>query len=86
MVEESDIKRKKFTGKEKCFDSEKFALEAVMKKKSKSGDVVKPMPANTAMGRARVVSQERGSPSWTSVVAEVHVDPSSGETTLKKLN
>ena len=51
----------------------------------KSGYGVKPMPANTAMGIASVASQERGSPSWTSVVAEVHVDPSSGEPTLKKL-
>ena len=51
----------------------------------KSGYGVKPMPENTAMGIASVASQERGSPSWTAVVAEVHVDPSSGEPTLKKI-
>ena len=34
------MKRKKFKGKAKCFDSEKFALDAVMKRKIKSGDVV----------------------------------------------
>ena len=51
----------------------------------KAGYGVKPMPENTAMGIASVASQERGSPSWTAVVAEVHVDPSSGEPTLKKI-
>jgi len=34
------MKRKKFKGKAKCFDSEKFALDAVMKRKIKPGDVV----------------------------------------------
>ena len=34
------MKRKKFKGKAKCFDSEKFALDAVLKKKIKPGDVV----------------------------------------------
>ena len=51
----------------------------------KAGYGVKPMPENTAQGIASVASQERGSPSWTAVVAEVHVDPSSGEPTLNKL-
>ena len=51
----------------------------------KAGYGVKPMPENTAQGIAAVASQERGSPSWTAVVAEVHVDPSSGEPTLNKL-
>ena len=34
------MKRRKFKGKAKCFNSEKFALDAVMKRKIKSGDVV----------------------------------------------
>ena len=51
----------------------------------KAGYGVKPMPENTAQGIAAVASQERGSPAWTAVVAEVHVDPSSGEPTLNKL-
>jgi dihydroxy-acid dehydratase len=34
------MKRKKFKGKAKCFDSEKYALDAVLKRKIKPGDVV----------------------------------------------
>ena len=51
----------------------------------RAGYGVKPMPANTAQGIAAVASQERGSPTWTAAVAEVHVDPSSGEPTLTKM-
>ena len=40
IVKVAGMKRKKFKGKAKCFDSEKFALDAVMKRKIKSGDVV----------------------------------------------
>jgi len=40
IVKTAGMKRKKFKGKAKCFDSEKFALDAVMKRKIKSGDVV----------------------------------------------
>ena len=46
---------------------------------------MKPLPANTAQGIASVTSQERGSPTWTACVAEVHVDPESGEPTVNKL-
>ena len=40
IVKVAGMKKKKFKGKAKCFDSEKFALDAVMKRKIKSGDVV----------------------------------------------
>ena len=40
---------------------------------------------NEGMGVACVSSQERSSPTWTACVAHVHVDPSSGEVTLKKV-
>ena len=40
IVKVAGMKRKKFKGKAKCFDSEKFALDAVMKRKIKPGDVV----------------------------------------------
>ena len=40
IVKVAGLKRKKFRGKAKCFDSEKLALEAVMKRKIKPGDVV----------------------------------------------
>ena len=40
IVKVAGMKRKKFKGKAKCFDSEKFALDAVLKRKIKSGDVV----------------------------------------------
>lgn len=51
----------------------------------RAGYGVKPLPANTAQGIASVTSQERGSPTWTACVAEVHVDPESGEPTVNKL-
>jgi isoquinoline 1-oxidoreductase subunit beta len=40
---------------------------------------------NEAMGVACVSSQERNNPTWTACVAHVHVDPNSGEVTLKKV-
>jgi len=40
IVKVAGMKRKKFKGKAKCFDSEKFALDAVLKRKIKSGDVI----------------------------------------------
>ena len=40
IVKVAGLKTKKFTGKAKCFDSEQFALDAVLKRKVKSGDVV----------------------------------------------
>lgn len=51
----------------------------------KAGWGVKPMPENTGMGIAAVTAQERGSPTWTCAVAEVHVDPESHTPTVKKL-
>ncbi len=51
----------------------------------RAGYGVKPMPENTAMGIACVSSQERGSPTWTACIAEVHVDPTTGVATPKKL-
>ena len=51
----------------------------------RAGYGVKPLPENTGMGIACVSSQERGSPTWTACVAEVHVDPSSGVPTVKKV-
>jgi isoquinoline 1-oxidoreductase subunit beta len=41
--------------------------------------------ANEGMGVACVSSQERSSPTWTACVAQVKVDPKSGEVTLKKV-
>ena len=40
---------------------------------------------NTGLGLSCVSAQERGSPTWSACVAEVHVDPSSGTPTVKKL-
>jgi len=40
IVKVAGLKRKKFIGKAKCFDDEKSALNAVLEKKIKSGDVV----------------------------------------------
>ena len=40
IIKVAALKRKKFTGKAKCFDSEKLALDAVLKRKIKSGDVI----------------------------------------------
>jgi dihydroxy-acid dehydratase len=40
IVKVAGMKRKKFKGKAKCFDSEKYALDAVLKRKIKPGDVV----------------------------------------------
>jgi len=40
IVKVAGMKRKKFKGKAKCFDGEKFALDAVLKRKIKPGDVV----------------------------------------------
>jgi isoquinoline 1-oxidoreductase len=40
---------------------------------------------NEGLGVACVSSQERATPTWTACVAHVHVDPKSGEVTLKKL-
>jgi len=51
----------------------------------RAGYGVKPMGENEGMGIACVSSQERGSPTWTACVAEVKVDPSSGEPTIKKV-
>ena len=51
----------------------------------KAGYGVKPMPTNSAMGIAAVASQERGSPTWTAAVAEVHVDPKSGTPNVSKV-
>ena len=40
IVKVAGMKRKKFKGKAKCFDGEKFALDAVLKRKIKAGDVI----------------------------------------------
>ena len=49
----------------------------------RGGYGVKPLAKNEGMGMACVSSQERGSPSWTACVAEVKVDPNSGEVEVK---
>ena len=51
----------------------------------RGGYGVKPLAKNEGMGIACVSSQERGSPSWTACVAEVKVDPNSGEVEVKKI-
>jgi dihydroxy-acid dehydratase len=40
IVKVAGMKRKKFKGKAKCFDSEKFALKSVMERKIKPGDII----------------------------------------------
>ena len=40
IIKVADLKRKKFKGRAKCFDSEQFALDSVLKRKIKPGDVV----------------------------------------------
>ena len=51
----------------------------------RAGYGVKPLGENEGMGIACVSSQERGSPTWTACVAEVKVDPKSGDLTVKKV-
>lgn len=51
----------------------------------RAGYGVKPLGENVGMGIASVSSQERGSPTWTACVAEVHVDPSTGVATPLKV-
>jgi isoquinoline 1-oxidoreductase len=51
----------------------------------RAGYGVKPLNKNEGMGMACVSSQERGSPTWTACVAEVKVDPNSGEVEVKKI-
>ena len=51
----------------------------------RAGYGVKPLGENEGMGIACVSSQERGSPTWTACVAEVKVNPDSGDVTLKKV-
>ncbi len=51
----------------------------------RAGYGVKPLGENVGMGIASVSSQERGSPTWTACVAEVHVDPKSGDVTPLKI-
>jgi isoquinoline 1-oxidoreductase len=51
----------------------------------RAGFGTKPLAENTGMGLSCISAQERGSPSWTACVAEVHVDPSSGDPTVQKL-
>jgi len=40
---------------------------------------------NVGIGIVSVSSQERGSPTWTACVAEVHVEPETGKVTLLKI-
>jgi isoquinoline 1-oxidoreductase len=51
----------------------------------RAGYGVKPLGENEGMGIACVSSQERGSPTWTACVAEIKVNPSSGDVTIKKV-
>ncbi len=51
----------------------------------RAGYGVKPLGDNVGMGISCVSSQERGSPTWTACVAEVHVDPKTGEVTPQKV-
>ena len=51
----------------------------------RAGYGVKPLGKNVGMGMAAVSSQERGSPTWTACVAEVEVNPQSGDVVVKKV-
>ena len=51
----------------------------------RAGYGVKPLGKNVGMGMAAVSSQERGSPTWTACVAEVEVNPKSGDVIVKKV-
>ncbi len=51
----------------------------------RAGFGTKILGENTGMGLSCVSAQERGSPTWSACVAEVHVDPASGTPTVKKL-
>ena len=51
----------------------------------RAGYGVKPLGKNVGMGMAAVTSQERGSPTWTACVAEVEVNPQSGDVVVKKV-
>ena len=51
----------------------------------RAGFGTKVLGENTGVGIACVSAQERGSPTWSACVTEVHVDPSSGEASVKKI-
>lgn len=52
---------------------------------AKSGYGKKKLPPNTAMGIAVTAAEERQSPTWVASVAEVTVDPKTGEFQIKKI-
>ena len=52
---------------------------------AKSGYGRKKLPPNTAMGIAVTAAEERQSPTWVASVAEVTVDPKTGEFQIKKI-
>ena len=51
----------------------------------KAGYGIKPLAANSGMGIAVSGAEERESPTWTAGIAEVSVDPNSGEISVQKL-
>lgn len=61
-------------------------MAAVLQRVADKSGWGKKLPANEGLGIAVTFGQERDMPTWTGVVAHVHVDRSSGKVTLKKLN
>ena len=60
-------------------------LAAVLKDVSERAGWGRDLPANEGLGVAVGHGQERGMPTWIACVAQVSVEPSSGDVTLKKL-
>lgn len=60
-------------------------LAAVLKRAAEKSGWGKALPKGQGMGVATTFGQERDMPTWTACVAEVSVDLTSGEVTLKKL-
>ena len=61
-------------------------MAAVLQRVADKSGWGKKLPDNEGLGVAVTFGQERDMPTWTGVVAHVHVDRSSGKVTLKKLN
>ncbi|MFT6435422.1 MAG: CO/xanthine dehydrogenase Mo-binding subunit [Candidatus Azotimanducaceae bacterium] len=60
-------------------------LANVLKRAASKSGWGKPLPKNQGMGVATTFGQERDMPTWTACVAEVHVDPASGQVKVEKL-
>ena len=61
-------------------------MAAVLKRVAEKAGWGSDLPKDEGLGVAVTFGQERDMPTWTGVIAHVHVDRDSGKVTLKKLN